>query len=299
MATTISSLDLKLAADGISVVPALVKAVDAFGAFTTSFTNGAAIENDVINIPVSSITAGAAAWNASSNNYLTAGTDAVTGVGVTLNQRLKQTSLIEAKYIPRLDLQSKLQELALVVIQKAQLNIYNSLTAATFGAAAFTGLASTFDSLDIADMEVAANDANLGPNRIMVINDAYAAALKKTDVLINMRNANGVNDSAMFANISGFDLLSTNLLKSASTVTAENLVGFFTDKSAIGIAAAYVNTDGVNDSGVTIERAVIGGFPIQFRMFYDRSTDQVSLTAEVLFGFSTVRAGSLKRMISA
>jgi len=300
MASTVTSLDLKMAADGLPAIPSLVKRVDEFGGFSSSFGASAAIEGDVVNVPVYGITAGADAWNKSSNHYLTAGTDSVTGVGVTLDQRIKQTALIEAKYLPRLDLKMKLADLANAVLQKCQLNVYNTIINATYGAAAFTGVASTFDTVDMIDLEVLANDAKFGTDRALVIADSYLANVKKSDPLIALRNVAGGNGIDSFAELAGFKLIGSNLIKSVTgTAATENLVGFMTDKTAIAIASAYVNTDGIMDSGVSIERTVIGGFPIQFRMFYDRETDQLSITAECLFGYNVLRSAALQRIVSA
>ena len=300
MATTFSSLDLKLAADGLIAIPALVKRVDEFAAFSTQLKNSSALEGDTIQVPVYGLTAGAAAFDKTTNNYLTAGTDSATGVGVVLGAPIKQTSLIPARYLPNLDLRAKMQDLANAVLQKCQLNVYDSITAATYGAAAFTGIASTFDMTDIIDLETSANDFNFGSDRVLVVSDAYLANVKKSDVLIALRNVSGGNGLDTFAEAAGFKLIGSNLIKSAApALSADNLVGFMTDKSCIAIAAAYPNVDGIGDPGVMIERTIINGFPIQFRSFYDRSTDQLSLTAECMFGFNKLRTGALKRLISA
>ena len=299
MASTFTSLDVKVASD--MAVQALFKKADDFLAFSTA-VGAPQVKRvgDTVLVPVLTMTDDAADYNASSNNFGTIGTDATTGVSVTLQGNMKKTFQIPMEqYTPEL-LNLKLANATEFCLTQVAKKCHNEITAAVFGAASFTGAASTFDTADLIDLRDIANSAAFGMDRVALLDGPYVSALLKADALIAMRNVSGGNGLDRFADLAGFKIVeSLNIQASTPGAGAENLRGFITDKSAIAVALVYPEVGIADQFATQIERTVINGVPVQYYWYMDPTTRSLNVSAEIGYGVKVLRAGSLKRIISA
>lgn len=181
-------------------------------------------------------------------------------------------------------------------------DIWSLITAANFGAAAFTGVASTFDVDDVIDLEVLVETAKWPANgRGLITKPSYVGELKK-DI-----NANGgmatfnrdVNGSMRaFPSIASFSLGLSNVIPA----NAENLVGFLVYRSAILIGFSPIEPapevmKQLNDYRVVSDDDI--GISLEYREWGDPDTDTAKRTIEVNYGKAVGEAAALLRMVSA
>lgn len=186
-------------------------------------------------------------------------------------------------------------QLAKAVVQ----DILSLVTAANYGAAVFTGLASTFDADDVVDIGVACDNASIPESpRNMVLNPNYYGALLK-DNAIQSTSLFGSSEPVQAGRISQID--GFNLAK-CPTIPAngENLVGFVAYPSAIAIVMRYLAPQEGNKysqaiSVVDPETKITLGF----REWYSEDTGTKKKIIECNYGFSKCEAAALKRMVSA
>ena len=84
-------------------------------------------------------------------------------------------------------------------------------------------------------------------------------------------------------------------------LSKENVVGFITDGSAMGVGLGVPAFTGSADGGVEVATSVDdgSGIGIQLRRHYDRATGGWYLNAVILYGNAVVRTESLTRLVSA
>lgn len=302
MASTTANLDINILAD--ITLGALMMKLDEASAFALGVRSDVSL-NDSVKVLVERYTKDAAAWNISSNNYQTQDDDSTTGVDITLDQKIKKTAFIGEDDYSKLDISKKLAGLGHACAYQMLLTQYNTLTAAAYtNTEVVVGAASAFDMEDMLDLEVTADDASFGENRWCVLANTYMANLKKDADLITLLNAN-VDPSvarSRFNAIAGFNTVGSVVIKSISgTPSTENLVGFITDGSAMGVALGVPAFTGSSDGGVEVATSVDPntGIGIQLRRHYDRATGGWYLNAVILYGNAVVRTESLTRLVSA
>lgn len=226
---------------------------------------------------------------------------------VTVNKRKYQpivttsTELSRYNYDPREI--GKLKGNKLAIDMNA--DILSVVTAANFGAAVFTGAASTFDSDDVADIRNACKAANWPTDQpwILALDIDYHTALEK-DADIKPAYSYGSTDpirEAMFGRLSGFDVMESNEIPGNS----QNLVGFAATQSAILIGNAPIAPGGGRDeiANRTVEYQVARdeatGIALEYRKWFDADADQVREVIEVNYGYALGEAAALKRLVSA
>jgi hypothetical protein len=302
MASTTANLDINILAD--LVLEALMIKLDEASAFALGVRSDVSL-NDSVKVIVESYTKDAAAWNVSSNNYETEDDDASTGVDITLDQKIKKTAAVGEDDFSKLDISKKMAGLGHACAYQMLLTTYNTLTAANYTETEeVVGAASGFTYDDLIDLEVRADDTEFGPNRFAVLNNTYMANLKKDGILVANKAANVSPDVSMsrFDIIGGFNTIGSTVIKNITgTASTENLVGFVTDSTAMGIGLGIPAFTGAGDGGVEVATSIDPktGIGIQMRRHYSRSTGKWYLNAVILYGNAVVRSSSLIRLVSA
>lgn len=301
MASTTSNLDINTMAN--ITLAALIPKLDELKAFALKFDSSLNY-GDLAKVVVEGVTKDAAAFNASSNHYETSDDDTTTGVDITLNQLIKKTAFIEEVDIPKVDPEVKLVGLANAVQYQLLLDSYNTLTAANYtNTEIIVGAASTFDLDQVVDLEVQADNADFNATgRYLLCKNAYLANLKKDGVIVANKNR---SDAPMtvwnqFEEIANFKIAGSRILNDISgTAASENLVGFITDGTAMGICVGIPSVEA--GKGYEVANAIDPdtGVGIQLRRHVQLSTGRVYLNAIMLYGRNIVRAGSLTRLVSA
>lgn len=293
MALTITNGDFQIFS-GV-VLDALIGETTPFDAFSTRFESSLQ-ENDILKVPIYTDTSTPTDFDASTNNYETVATDSITFRDVTLDSHLKSTFSITDKNWQKVNIEELLRIHTKKVIKQAQAEVGALITNANFGAAAFTGAASTFDSDDLADLWNTAETNNFGANRYALLTTGYWANLLKDNDLKNYLNSNTdeVLKRATLPQVAGFNIA----LMKHLPANGENLVGFITDKSAICVASAPIRPldDAIMWQTVTDP---VSGFTIGMRMHYSASVGAMFWTLESQFGYALGQAAGLERMVSA
>jgi len=186
------------------------------------------------------------------------------------------------------------QNLAIAVFN----DILSQVTAANYGAAAFTGAASTFDHDDVIDLQTSCDSANWPDmNRNLLLTPAYYNALFKDAV-----TGADVYGSALLARgevpeLAGFAMHKTVAIPGNS----QNLVGFAARPNAMAIVNRYLAPAGGGRAG-SIYRSFTHpetGLTIGYREFYDDAIGARKAILECWYGYNTGNTAALKRLVSA
>jgi hypothetical protein len=176
-------------------------------------------------------------------------------------------------------------------------NILGVVTNANYGAAAFTGAASTFDEDDVADIAKVCDDADIPEeNRVLMLSNGYIAALRKSGAI---KDTSGYGFNAIQSGnvpmLHGFRIIKSNIIPANS----ENLVGFACDPAAIVSAFRY----NAPQAGHKYNRAEAvvgeGGMTLGLRDWYDENTGTRRMLMEAVYGKAVGIAAGLKRLVSA
>lgn len=301
MASTTANMDINILAD--ITLAALNKRLDESKVFSLGVDSNVNL-NDSVKVFVERYTKDASAWNVSSNNYETSDDDSTTGVDITLDQKIKKTAFVEEDDFSKIDITKKLEGLAHAVAYQMLLTQYNTLTAAAYtNTEEIVGAASGFTYDDLIDLETVADDGEFGDNRFCVLANTYMANLKKDGILITNKSANVDPSLAMsrFDIIGGFNTIGSTVIKDISgTPATENLIGFITDGTAMGVGLgvpAFTGSGQPVEVATSIDEA--SGIGIQLRRHYSFSTGRWYLNAVVLYGNQVIRTESLTRLVSA
>ena len=300
MASTTANLDINILAD--LTLAALMIKLDESKSFSLGVGTDVSV-GDSVKVLVERYTKDAAAWNVSSNNYETSDDDTTTGVDITLDQKIKKTAFIEEDDYAKLDVTKKIDGLAHACAYQMLLTQYNTLTAAAYtNTEEVVGAASGFTYDDLIDLEVVADDAEFGDNRFCVIDNTYMANLKKDGILVTNKAANVDPGLAMsrFDIIGGFNTIGSTVIKNVTgTPSTENMIGFITDGTAMGVGLGVPAFTGQNDGGVEVTTSVDPntGIGLQLRRHYDAGTGRWYLNAVILYGNAVVRTESLTRLV--
>ena len=186
------------------------------------------------------------------------------------------------------------QQLAINVFE----DVLSIVTNANYGAAAFTGAASTFDHDDVIDLQNTCDVANWPEmNRNLLLTPAYYNSLFKDAV-----TGADVYGSALLARgeipeLAGFAMHKTV----AIPANAESLVGFAARPNAMAIVNRYLAPAGGGRAG-SIYRSFTHpetGLTIGYREFYDDAVGARKAILECWYGYSKGNATAIKRITSA
>jgi len=296
MASVTTNMDINVLAN--ITLESLKVGLQPLTKWSTGFRSDAR-QNDSAKVFVNSMTLDANDFDVATNNYEDVGDDTTLGVDVALSDKIKKTAFVDEEDYSKIDIQAKLRDLGYAVANEAVKRTYDKLVVATFGAGSVVGSASAFTFDDLVDLEVEADDAGLDEGRVCLLANTYMANLKKDNLLVaTMQQERAPGQSwTYFEEIAGFDVLKSSLFKSSTPATGENVVGFYTDSSALGLAMgtpAYTGEGDVDVATVMDE----SGIGLQLRRHYDRATGGWYLNAVMLFGTEVLRSAGLKLLTS-
>jgi len=176
-------------------------------------------------------------------------------------------------------------------------DVFGEVTNANFGAASFTGAASTFDEDDVADVAEDCDSADWAQNnRYLVLSPSYIAALRKSGAI---KDTSGFGYNAIqngeIPMLHGFKVIMSN----AIPANGENLVGFATDGNGIASAFRYL----APQEGHKYNRAEAlvgeGGITLGFRDWYSEDSGVRKSLVECVYGYETGISTGIKRLVSA
>ena len=176
-------------------------------------------------------------------------------------------------------------------------DIFSEITAANFGAAAFTGAASTFDEDDVADIADVCDDDDMpADDRYLVLSNAYITALRKVGAIKDTAGY-GYNaiQSGNIPMLHGFKIIPSNIIPG----NAENLVGFATDGSGIASAFRYLAPQDGNKYDRAEPVVGEGGITLGLRNWYSEDFGNQRSVMECVYGYETGLAAGIKRLVSA
>ena len=296
MASVTTNMDINVLAN--ITLESLKVGLQPLTKWSTGFRSDARL-NDSSKVFINSMTLDATDFDVASNNYEDVGDDTTLGVDVQLTDKIKKTAFVDEEDYSKIDIQAKLRDLGYAVANEAVKRTYDKLVVATFGAGTVVGASTAFTFDDLIDLEVEADDAGLDDGRVCLLANTYMANLKKDNLLVaTMQQERAPGQSwTYFEEIAGFDVLKSSLFKSSTPATGENVVGFYTDSSALGLAMgtpAYTGEGDVDVATVMDE----SGIGLQLRRHYDRATGGWYLNAVMLFGTEVLRSAGLKLLTS-
>jgi hypothetical protein len=223
---------------------------------------------------------------------------------VPVNKRKYQEFTITGDDLARLP-QLKVEEMGRMYGEKIAYDILEDIltvvTAANFGAAAFTGASTTFDSDDVTDL---ATVADIIPwpktGRSLVVTPAYKGNLfKDGDVRLEYAYGDaGVIRDDMLPKVGGFGFD----WSPAIPANGENLVGFISFPSAILVAFSPVAPPPMARKVMSQYEVVADpdtGIMLEYRAWGDPGCDADYHVIEANYGYAKGEADALRRLVSA
>jgi len=281
-----------------AVLEGYTTAIAPLAAFATDFSSEAARRGEKVSIMRDNTAIDAALDKTTHGDYTIQDADS-DAVEVTLGQPkyvswgLDDTEIASSSVLSMEKFGSRKGNLlAKTVLQ----DIWSEVTAANFGAAAHTGLASAFDEDDVADVAEDCDSADWNDDRYLILSPAYIAALRKAGAIKDTSgygyNAIQTGDVPM---LHGFKVLMSN----AVPANGENLVGFATDGN--GIASAFRYLAPQQGHNYTRAEALVGegGMTLGLRDWYSEDSGVRKTVVEAVYGFETGIATGIKRIVSA
>lgn len=297
MANSITGIQDDIIARG--VIQGFTATIAPMAALNTLFSDSAAQKGDRISVPRLASALDAAADKSVGAAYTVQDIDS-DSVEIVLNKH-KYVSMgaddIEIANSSALTLERygvrKGNLLAKTVVQ----DIWSEITNANFGAAVFTGAASTFDEDDVADIADSCDDADMPTeDRYLVLSNAYITALRKAGA-IKDTSGYGFNaiQSGELPMLHGFKIIPSNIIPG----NAENLVGFATDGSGIAAAFRYLQPQAGNKYTRAEPIVGEGGITLGLREWYSEDYGNNRAVMECVYGYETGLSAGIKRLVSA
>lgn len=271
--------------------------------FSTKLSDESKEEGDVLKVGVYAKNS-SSDFNATTNNYETEDAGGVNYVNVTLDKHIKSTFTISTQ-TTYFDMAKMMRGAVVAVAEGANKYVYDLLTAANYTTVGFTGAASTFDHVDVANLWNTAQDGEYSNERSLILTNPYYASLLKDSSLaeFDKSNTEATLREAVVRDLYGFETMSSNVLASSAPATGlENLVGFITDKSALAVATGLPAIQDLESTQmVSMVEQIQGpnGLAMQFRKHTDAASGAVFGTVELLIGRSVCDATRLARLVSA
>jgi hypothetical protein len=172
------------------------------------------------------------------------------------------------------------------------------VTNANFGAAIFTGLANTFDTDDLTDIQAALTAASVPPDdRFMLLNSSYFASLFKDDAVKNAAAFGGAEGirNMQIPRLMGFSPVAEYYAMPAT----DNLVGITGGKQGLLIATRLPAVPDNFPGQIEVAKDPESGLAIQLRQWYSPDAGRYFLSMALIPGVALGNAACLKRMVSA
>lgn len=282
-----------------TVLDAFVGALVPLLEFATDFSSDAAQKGDRVSFPLVTTqdTAGDFAGTYTAQSLTAAGTEVVLTAHSYVSMELTDTQITRSS-VAKLELgaRQKGYSLAKAVFQ----NILGLALTTSYGAAAFSGTHTGFDSDDVVDVRTACSAANMPLNgRIMVLNSTYYGQLIKDNVIQSTSSFGSPEPirQGVVPSLHGFKMYESDLVPDNSI----NLIGFAAVPAAIAIAMRYLEPQ--DDGGrahLNVERIVDpNGITLGMREWYTPSTGTRQRVYECVYGYSAAIVEGMKLMVSA
>lgn len=285
------------------IVTAFARRVLPLRAYSTVFRDVPLDGTNIVSVPYFPlVTAASTDWNASNGYVMADGTQQAKTV--TVNKRKYQPLSVGSSEIARQPALN-LGRLAMSNADKLGYDVFSDVlsvvVSATYGAASFTGAASTFDSSDIADLKGVADVANWPDmGRALIIKSAYD---------VNVLKDSGVKAAYAFGSaepirlgrvpsILGFDYFVCENIPA----NGQNLVGMISVPSGILFASSPIlPADEVR--GHLASYQVIThpetGVTLEYRRWGNADFDQRREVIECNYGYAAGETAAIKRLVSA
>jgi hypothetical protein len=181
-------------------------------------------------------------------------------------------------------------------------DVLSVVTLANFGAAAFTGAGSLFDSDEAANLQGVCDVANWPKvGRSLILSSAFMTALRKDDA-IKSSPSQAITDAALkegaCERLNGFDLRPTNLIPA----NGENLAGLASYMSAILVGFSPIEPAPEIRNQMSDYRSVTdptSGLTLEYRAWGTPGTDTVYKVIEANYGYAAGEAAAIKRIVTA
>ena len=282
-----------------SVLSGFVKSIAPIMALATDFSADAAKKGDKVSVLRDNTAIDAALDKTTHTAYTIQDADS-DAIEITLAQpkyvswglddsEVANSSVVNLELYGR----RKGHKLASTILQ----DILSPVTAANFGAAAFTGAASTFDADDVADISTAADLADWDEDRYLVLSPAYYGALLK-DAGIQSADAFGGIEAIRNGDIPtllGFKIIMSNLIPA----NAENLVGFASSGTGLATAFRYLQPQEGNTYNRAERLSDPSGMTLGLRDWYSNDTGVRNRVVECVYGKAVGISTGILRMVSA
>jgi P22 coat protein - gene protein 5 len=283
-----------------SVLSGFIKSIAPIMAFATDFSSDAAKKGDKVSVLRDNTAIDAAADKTTHAAYTIQDADS-DAIEISLGQpkyvswglddtEIAQSSVVNLEVYGR----RKGNKLASTILA----DILSPITAANFGAAAFTGAASTFDADDVADIKSAADAADWDDmSRYLVLSPTYYNALLK-DAGIQSADAFGGIEAIRAGKIPtlfGFGLIMSNLIPA----NGENLVGFASCGSGLATAFRYLQPQEGNTYNRAERLTDPSGMTLGLRDWYSNDTGVRNRVVECVYGKAVGIPTGILRMVSA
>jgi len=216
-------------------------------------------------------------------------------------QSLSWTSS-ERRRQPKLDPEKLGQIKGAKLAEDVLVDIWSLVTVATYGTAAFTGIASAFDVDDVIDMEAKAIAAKWPvQGRAIITKSSYLAELKKDmnasgGIATFGRDANGAQQT--FPTLSGFSFATSEVIPGNSC----NLIGMMVYRSAILVGFSPIEPDPLVMDELSDYQVVTDpdtGITLEYRAWGSADTDTAKRTIEVNYGRAVGEVAALQPMVSS
>jgi hypothetical protein len=282
-----------------SVLEGYTTAIAPLAAFATDFSSDAAKKGDKISIMRDNTAIDTPLDKTTHADYTIQDADS-DAVEITLGQpkyvswglddvEIASSSILTMERFGR----RKGNKLAVTILQ----DIWSEVTNANFGAASFTGAASTFDEDDVADVAEDCDNADWDPNdRFLILSPAYIAALRKSGAI---KDTSGYGFNAIMSGdipmLHGFKVIPSN----AVPANGENLVGFASDGKGIAAAFRYLQPQAGHQYTRAESLVGEGGMTLGLRNWYSEDSGTAKTVVESVYGFETGIGTGIKRLVSA
>lgn len=284
-----------------SVLDGFIAGITPLTAFTTSFNSDAVKKGDKVSIPRVGAQTDAAATKVSHTAYAIQGSQS-DAIEITLGQPVYVSSALDDVEIASssvLNLEMYGKQKGFNLAKKVFQDILSKVTNANYGAAVFTGAASTFDADDVVDIRTACSQADMPEEmRALILGPTYVGNLLKDNSIQNnsaFGSSNPIKEGSI-GRLVGFDVFESNLIPSNS----QNLVGLAAHPAGLAIAMRYLQPQAGNTYSaaypVTDSKT---GITIGVREGYDNLKGVKYKIWECVYGYEVGIAAGIKRLVSA
>ncbi len=294
--------ELKRSAVLAEVITDFARLVSPLSLFSSVFRDVPLQGTNKIEVPYFPLDATAStAWNASTG--YAAGNTTTSFIEIEVDKRPYQGASFTSDELNRQPF-LKSVELMRQKVSKLSYDVWadvlSLVTAANYGAAAFTGPSSSFDSEDMIDLKAAVKEWPEGRRALFIDSDFDANLMK--DVGFKPAYAVAadamIRDGRLYPNIFGFNYITLPTIPSNS----ENLVGFVVRPEAILFAMSPIQpSPDVIRSGTHYEMVVdpATGITLEYRRFGNSVLDNSQSYVECNYGRAKGLGAALKRIVAA